>query len=288
MGTPCEIQFYAATPSHAKHIIHITLAELARLEARYSRYREDSYLHEINQVGALGGSITVDAETAGLLAYSDTCYTQSDGLFDITSGVLRRAWQFKQNTLPDQSYLTALLEKIGWHHCRWQAPILEFLIPGMELDFGGIVKEYAADRVAALCLANHIHHGLINLGGDIKIIGPHPDGSPWRISIRHPHQPNGVLQTLLLTQGALASSGDYERCITFDGVRYGHILNPKTGWPVQHLAAVSVVADFCVIAGSAATIAMLKAHEGIEWLNALGLAHCWVDVNGRISDQMRL
>lgn len=288
MGSPCEIQFYAATPIHAKHIIHITLAELARLEGRYSRYREDSYLSEINQIAAIGGRIQVDAETAGLLTYSETCYAQSEGLFDITSGILRRAWQFNQHTLPDQAKLTALLEKIGWHHCRWQAPMLEFLIPGIELDFGGIVKEYAADRVAALCQANHIHHGLINLGGDIKIIGSHPDGSPWHIAIRHPHQPNGVLQTLSLNQGALASSGDYERCITIKGVRYGHILSPKTGWPVQHLAAVSVVADFCVIAGSAATIAMLKANEGVGWLNELGLAHCWVSVDGRVGDHLRV
>ncbi|MEQ1638288.1 MAG: FAD:protein FMN transferase [Methylococcales bacterium] len=280
MGTPCEIQLYSQSAAHAKQVADAVIAELQRLEARYSRYRHDSLLTTINHVAAQGGSITVDAETAGLLNYAATCYLQSDGLFDITSGILRRVWRFDQNTLPDQQNIAALLEKVGWHHCCWQAPMLEFLIPGMELDFGGIVKEYAADRVAALCWGRDVQHGLVNLGGDIRIIGPQPDGSPWRIAIRHPYQ-SGMLQTLLLSKGALASSGDYERCITVAGMRYGHVLNPQTGWPVQHLAAVSVVADFCVLAGSAATIAMLKAQKGVQWLEELGLAHCWVDVTGR-------
>ncbi|MFI3137788.1 MAG: FAD:protein FMN transferase [Methylococcaceae bacterium] len=281
MGTPCEIQLYAQTMAHAKQVVATVISEVQRLEALYSRYRSDSLLSKINQVAAEGGCIRVDTETAGLLNYAATCYTQSAGLFDITSGILRRAWQFNQDTLPDQQHIAALLEKVGWHHCRWDDPELEFLVPGMELDFGGIVKEYAADRVAALCWAQGVQHGLINLGGDIKVIGAQPDGSPWRIAIRHPHRPDGILQTVLLQQGALASSGDYERCITVEGVRYGHVLNPKTGWPVQHLAAVSVVADFCVVAGSAATIAMLNGQLGAEWLNALGLAHCWVDVTGK-------
>ena len=84
----------------------------------------------------------------------------------------------------------------------------------------------------------------------------------------------------LLYEGALASSGDYERCIMVDGVRYGHVLNPKTGWPVRHLAAVSVIGDFCVVAGSASTIAMLKENDGADWLQDLGLPHLWVDVQG--------
>src|SRR5690606_33912819 len=112
--------------------------------------------------------------------------------------------------------------------------------------------------------------------GDVRVAGPQPDGSPWRITIRDPRTAGGVLQTLELFSGALASSGDYERCIEIGGVRYGHILNPLTGWPVRHIAAVSVAADFCVIAGSAATIGMLMEDKGAQWLQALGLPHLWV------------
>jgi thiamine biosynthesis lipoprotein len=151
----------------------------------------------------------------------------------------------------------------------------------MEIDFGGVVKEYAVDRAAALCYAQGIKHGVINLGGDIRVVGPRADGSPWRVGIRHPRSEDALLDTLLLYEGALASSGDYERCIRVNDVRYGHVLNPKSGWPVRHLAAVSVVGDFCVVAGSASTIAMLKEAQGIEWLQDLGLPYLWVDVHGK-------
>ena len=186
-----------------------------------------------------------------------------------------------RGSLPDQAHIQELLEKVGWHKLHWAPPVLEFLIPGMEIDFGGIVKEYAADRAASLCWEAGVRQGLINLGGDIKLIGPRADGSPWLIGIRHPVHKKAVLQTLSLHNGALASSGDYERCINVDGVRYGHILNPKTGWPVRHLAAVSVLGDFCVVAGSASTIAMLKEENGPAWLEGLGLPHIWVDVHGK-------
>ncbi|MGH7186937.1 MAG: FAD:protein FMN transferase, partial [Pseudomonadota bacterium] len=254
--------------------------DVHRLEARYSRYRSDSLLSEINRVAASGGRITVDEETAGLLNYAAICYRESEGLFDITSGILRRAWRFDRGELPDAAQVRDLLGVVGWHKLRWAAPVLEFPLPGMEIDFGGVVKEYAVDRAAALCREAGVQHGFVNLGGDIRVIGAHPDGSPWRIGIRHPRRPDDVIQTLSLHAGALASSGDYERCITLNGVRYGHILNPKTGWPVGHLASVSVVGDLCVVAGSASTIAMLKEAGGPPWLQGLGLPHYWVDVQG--------
>ncbi|GAB6140756.1 FAD:protein FMN transferase [Methylosoma difficile] len=280
MGSPCDIQLFARSAQQAKRVADAAIADVNRLEARYSRYRQNSFLSKINRVAAAGGSIKVDAETTGLLNYALACYQQSDGLFDITSGILRRAWRFDTGSLPDPHVVDSLLDKVGWHKLQWQPPLLSFPTPGMEIDFGGIVKEYAVDRVAAMCRTAGIVHGVVNLGGDIKIIGPRPDKEAWRIGIRHPRHQNDILDTLLLHEGALASSGDYERCIVIDGIRYGHVLNPQTGWPVGHLAAVSVVGDFCVVAGSASTIAMLKEQAGPDWLMALGLPHLWVDVAG--------
>ncbi len=286
MGTPCEIQIYAVTETKAGRATDAAIADIQRLESIYSRYRESSFLSEINQIAAKGGSIIVDNETAGLLDYAETCYRESDELFDITSGILRRAWDFKSNQLPDEAVIQALLDKIGWHKLRWASPVLEFPLAGMEIDLGGVVKEYAVDRAATICWDRGIYHGMINLGGDIKIIGPHADGSPWRVGIRHPRRPDTLLQTLELYSGAVASSGDYERCITINGIRYGHVLNPKTGWPVSRMAAVSVVGDFCVIAGSASTIGMLKEQQGKDWLVDLGLPHLWVDVDGQVGGSL--
>jgi FAD:protein FMN transferase len=280
MGSPCEIQLYAADQAQAQVASERAIAEVERLEARYSRFRSDSLLAAINRVAGTGGSITVDEETAGLIHYADTCFRQSDGLFDITSGVLRRVWRFDQNRLPDRTQIEALLDKIGWQKVRWDSPRLEFP-RGMELDLGGVVKEYAADRVAALLWNGGTRHGLVNLGGDVRIVGPPPDGSSWHVGVQHPRDKGAAIGTLALTHGAVATSGDYERCIIVEGVRYGHVINPKTGWPVRHMASVTVVGNLCVVAGSASTIGMLKEEEGPAWLERLGLPCCWIDVHGQ-------
>ena len=281
MGSPCEIKLYADSRARARHVARRVIDEVERLEAKYSRYREESYLSKINQVAQVGGSVTVDPETAGLLDYVATCWQQSNGLFDVTSGILRKVWSFKDQNLPEPTVIQALLDRIGWHRLIWQSPTISFPEPGLELDLGGAVKEYAVDRVAGLCWDAGIRQGLVNLGGDIKVLGPHPDGSPWAIGIRHPRDPHGIAKTVYLKSGAMASSGDYERCILLGGRRYGHVLNPKTGWPVSHLASVSVVAEFCVVAGSASTIAMLMEEQGPPWLDAMGIIHHWVDVDGQ-------
>ena len=273
MGSPCELQCYASTPEFAQTVARQITADIYRLEQKYSRYKTDSFLSKINKVAASGGSILIDEETASLLHYAQTCYELSDGLFDITSGILRRAWRFDSGILPDDKIIETLLKHIGWHHLQVENGMLTFSQAEMELDFGGIVKEYAADRAATICANLGILHGIINLGGDIKIIGSHPDGKAWRVGIQHPRDKMKIWKTLKLKTGALASSGDYERYFLIDGVRYGHILNPQTGYPVRKLAAVSVVADLCVVAGSAATIAMLKEKDGEKWLKSLGLQH---------------
>ena len=280
MGSPCEVQLFAAGTAEARHMSDRVIAEVERLEALYSRYRDSSFLSAINRVAAVGGSIAVDPETAQILNYAATCHAESGGLFDITSGILRRAWRFDRDQPPDPAQIEALLDRVGWHRLRWEAPILSFTVPGMEIDFGGIVKEYAVDSAATLCRAEGVPNAVVNLGGDIRIVGPRADGSPWRVGIRHPRQAGGVVQTVSIREGALASSGDYERCILFNGVRYGHILNPRTGWPVRHMAAVSVLGDFCVVAGSASTIGMLRETDGPAWLAELGLPHLWVDTGG--------
>lgn len=279
MGTICEVELFAPPQKAKSSVLAAILAEVERLEQRYSRYRADSLLSKINRIAAIGGSLEVDSETQSLLNYAQTCYEQSGGLFDITSGILRRAWRFDLGQLPSLEQIEALRAQIGWDKVRWQPPRLGFPTPGVELDFGGIVKEYAVDRAAALAIAAGIRSGMVNLGGDIRILGPRPDGNPWRVGIRHPRC-EGLLTTLLVQEGAVASSGDYERCLVIDGRRFSHILNPKTGWPVQHLAAVTVLGELCTVAGSAATIALLKEEKGPSWLQALGLPHLWVSVDG--------
>jgi thiamine biosynthesis lipoprotein len=261
----------------------VGIAEVARLERKYSRYRDDSLTTRINRSAGDPDGVCVDAETAALIDYADVSFQQSGGLFDITSGILRRVWDFKAGRLPAQDELDNVRKRIGWEKVRWERPRLVLPLEGMELDFGGYVKEYAADRVAELCRSRGIRHGLVDLGGDLSVLGPHPDGTPWRVGVRDPRRPDAAMASVALAAGAIASSGDYERFMVVDGKRYGHILNPKTGWPVEGLAGVSVVASHCLIAGTAATIAMLKGvRDGVAWLEELGLPHVRVDRSGAI------
>ncbi len=277
LGSSCELQIYSASSQHAKKVFQLVQADVLRIEQRYSRYRNDSILSKINQAAKLGNSIVIDNETQALLHYADTCYQQSDGLFDITSGILRTAWDFKNQIIPTEKQIQAILPLIGWNKVHINDNKISFSTPGMELDFGGIGKEYAVDRAATICQQQGIKYGLVDLGGDIKIIGPHADGKPWSVGIRHPRKPNQLMASVEVSKGALASSGDYERCIIINGKRYSHILNPKTGWPAQGLSSITVIAEQCVIAGSLATICMLKGSHGKKWIADLGVAHIWMD-----------
>ena len=283
MASDCAVHLQGKPATDLGAIAAAAEAEVRRIEARYSRYRNDSELARINRVAASGGSIDVDAETAGLITYAFACFAKSDGLFDITSGLLRSAWDFSMPRLPNQSDIDALLPRIGLDKVTLSQGLLAFARPGMELDFGGIGKEYAADRAAEICMDLGARHGFVELGGDIRVIGPQPDGLPWRIGIRHPRNSGALAAEITLTGGGLATSGDYERFIEVDGRRYCHILNPKTGWPAQGLSSVTVISDRCLTAGTLSTIAMLKGRDGDAWLQGRGIRHIAIDDCGQCS-----
>lgn len=280
MASPCELRLYAPSAQQAERAAELAQNEVQRIEHKYSRYRDDSIVSVIN-AAAGKQAVVVDEETAALLNYADAAWQQSGGLFDITSGVLRRVWDFKSVQLPEQTAVEHLLPLVGWQQVVWNGRDITLPIPNMQLDFGGFGKEYAADAAARVCRDQGISHGLVELGGDIHAIGPHPDGSPWRIGIRHPRSPDTAVTVIPLHSGGLASSGDYERYMIVDGQRYSHLLNPKTGWPVTgNFASVSVVAPLCLIAGTGATVAMLQGEQGGAWLEELGLPCFWVDAEG--------
>lgn len=282
MGSPCELQLYLED-SKASSIGQQIKDLIYYYEAKYSRYQSSSVTSRINASAGIE-AIELDEETAKLIDYAAVLHQQSDGLFDITSGILRRAWDFKSQSLPASQQLEELLPKIGWEKVQWNSPEIYLPHAGMEIDFGGYVKEYTADVVADFCLENGIHHGLINLGGDIHVLGPHPDGSPWRVGIQHPRQINKAIASVDIPQGAIATSGDYERFMVINGIRYSHLLNPFTGQSIQpRYASVSIIAARCLIAGSFSTIALLKSVDEPDWLNAVELPHLIVDQEMNLS-----
>jgi len=283
MAAEHEIQLAAPDVERARRAAEAAIADVMRIEAKYSRYRDDSVTSRINHAAG-SEEVAIDAETAALLRYADECYGLSGGLFDITSGVLRRVWDFRRDppVLPPSAELAAAVALVGWPEVEWTAKSIRLPRAGMQIDFGGIGKEYAADRVATICLEHGLRHGLVNLGGDIRAIGPQADGSPWRVGIRHPRVQDAAVAGFDLVAGALATSGDYERYFEIAGQRYCHILNPKTGMPVRYWQSVSVVSPLCVVAGSCATIAMLLETEAPAFLESQGVQWLGVEADGSL------
>ncbi len=283
MSSACEIRLEGGDEASLAAAAKLAIAEVQRIEQKYSRYRPDSSVSRINAAAGTTDAIEVDTETAALLDFAHTLHTMSDGFFDITSGVLRRAWNFSSPQLPDDTAINALLPLIGWPQVAWAAPTIQLPQRGMELDFGGFGKEYAADRAMAVLAAAGMRHGFVNLGGDIRVLGARANGAPWRFGIQHPRQLDddattpATIASVDLTEGALASSGDYERYFEIEGERYCHILNPKTGWPVHVWASVSVTAPACVAAGALSTIAMLKGKEALTFLETQGATFLAID-----------
>ncbi len=268
---------------HPEAIAARAIDDVMRIERKYSRYRDDSVTTAINRAAG-GDPVAIDAETAALLDYAQTCHQQSGGRFDLTSGVLRTVWDFNRNppARPDAAALRAARECIGWHDVEWDARRIRLPRAGMQVDFGGIGKEYAADRVASIAADAGARHGCVNLGGDVRVWGGRPDGSAWRVGIRHPRAPDAAMAGVDLHDGAVATSGDYERFVDIDGRRYCHVIDALTGEPVDAWRSISVAAPLAIVAGSYATIAMLLAGDAGPFIDRAALRWLGVDADGAV------
>lgn len=266
MGSPCELISHESSLTKAENLAKHISQEVYRLEDKYSRYIENNLVHKINKSDAK--PVNIDTETYRLLEFASQCFDISDGYFDITSGVLRKAWQFSGNKrIASKEALEQLLPLIGWNKIKWNKHSI-CLPKGMEIDFGGIVKEYAVDRCAQIASEQSHHPFLINLGGDL-FASPKTDNSTWQIGIEHPSNTETSINHLELRHGALTTSGDVRRFIEENGKRYGHILNPKTGWPISEAPrSITVHAAKCIDAGILSTLAMLQGNDAERFLDA--------------------
>ena len=287
LGSPCELHLWGESRAAIDAVAEEAKSLVLRIERTYSRYRDDSVVTAINRSAGDARGVVVDEETANLLDYAATAWRHSGGLFDITSGSLRKVWNFKSGRVPSREEVAEALTRVGWARVRWERPRIALPLAGMELDFGGFGKEWAVDAVTDLCRARGVRHGMVDLGGDVRAIGPHPDGRPWLVGVRDPRAPERALASVPLFDQGLATSGDYERCMVVDGVRYTHILDPRTGWPVRGLRSASAIAAQCLVAGTATTIALLKgAREGARFLDGLGLPNLRMDEEERTSGSL--
>ena len=281
MGSACEVVLASHTQNEAESMAKLAIDEVLRIERKYSRYTTDSVIAKINQQAGRG-ALQCDDETWALFQFATQLFDKSDGLFDITSGVLRQAWDFKKPEVPTSQKLEALLPLVGWQNVVLQDQSIALPLAGMEVDLGGFGKEYAADRAAQVLKEKGVTHGYVNLAGDMRFLGPKPTGEPWMIGIQDPRVRDQVVATLPITQGGLATSGDYERYFELNGQRYCHVLNPKTGMPVSYWRSVSVTSPATVVSGCTTTMAMLKEADGLAFLQATGFDFFAIDHTGKV------
>lgn len=258
MASPCELLIATQDRKLAEELTAKAYVETRRIEHKFSRYHTDNLMHQINHSN--NKPVVIDTETFRLLEFANTCYELSNGLFDVTSGVLRKAWKFDgSDNIPSQQQISELLPYIGWKKVKYDEQAV-ILAKGMQLDFGGIGKEYAVDRVAKLCAEDCDSVSvLVNFGGDIQVTKPRVNQQAWNIGIESIEQQDVAIKVIKIMNGGLATSGDAKRYLKKNGQRYSHILNPKTGYPVEQAArSVTVVAQHCIQAGLLATLALLQ------------------------------
>jgi thiamine biosynthesis lipoprotein len=277
MGGPCEVLAEVADESAARKIVEAVAACAWRIEDKFSRYRVDNIVARIN--ASAGMPVEVDDETANLLDFAALIHRLSHGLFDITSGVLRRAWTFDGGSrVPSRHEIDALLPLVGWSKVVWHRPVLT-LRPGMQIDFGGIGKEYAVDQAITLLGQAGNAAVLVNFGGDLAVTRARDGDRPWRIGVESIDAAAGATHAARLIDleaGAIATSGDTHRFVESQGARLPHILDPRDGQPVRDAPrSVTVAAPTCTNAGMLTTLAMLRGRGAEQFLLNEGVRH-WV------------
>ena len=268
MGGGAVVQFVDDRGrAEAERVARAAENEARRIEVKYSRYRETSVISEINR-NAGRTPVAVDEETAMLVQSALDLGRLTDGRFDPTVGALRRVWDFKGGRVPSAEEVVSLLPLVNAAAVSVRNGTVFLRCPGMEIDLGGVGKEYAVDRVAALLSDEGVEAAIVNFAGDVRTVGHRGDGRPWKVGVMDPRDRLRCRFAIrALGDAGIATSGDYERCFFQDGVRYHHILDAKTGWPARGVASATAVAATAFTAGRLATAAFLLGPvEGLALL----------------------
>ncbi len=272
LGTTCAIQYVApGGDAQAFAFERAAVGWVQAFEAKYSRFKPDSLVSRIN--AAAGREwVAVDADMEMLLQLCDTLYAMTQGVLDPTALPLIRLWNYKAEVprIPTPEDVASARELVGWKKVQRAPGRVLLPQPGMALDFGGFGKEYAVDMVAQLALERGIPAALVDFGHDLRAIGAPPGRVCWHVGIEDPLNPGTPNCSIGVTDRGIASSGDYIRCFRVGNKRYGHIIDPRTGWPVANgCMQATVIASTCLHAGVLSTTAFtLGVPQGIEFIQS--------------------
>ncbi len=286
LGTQCEVQYVCADPVAAQAFEGAVVAWVAAFEAKYSRFRPDSLVSRINAAAGRDW-VEIDAEMEQFLEVCHSLHFMTQGLLDVTALPLMRLWDYKAAVprVPAPAEIAAARRLVGWARVERTPGRVRLPEVGMALDFGGWGKEYAVDRVAGIAREHQITCALVDFGHDIHTIGAAPGKPGWHIGLEDPARPGvACWGSLALANRSVASSGDYLRGFTVDGICYGHIIDPRTGYPVAHGARqVTVIAPTCLQAGALSTTAfIMNPADGIKFIQeSMGAEGCIVTAHAR-------
>jgi FAD:protein FMN transferase len=285
MNTLCRVQFQTGRAERAREFQREVLEWIAWFEARYSRFIADSLISRINAAAGQDW-VAVDPETEALLNLCQEMIFFTRGVFDPTTLPLIRLWNWKASppVVPAPEAIEQARELVGWRLIQRRPGGIFLPRAGMCLDLGGIGKEYAVDRVLHLAVQRGLENVLVDFGADVRVQGRPPGKPAWHIGLEDPRNPGHAWVGLAVTNHAVATSGDYLRHFVHQGRRYGHILDPRTGYPVNNrVLAVSVIAPHCTFAGILSTSAfVLGAKEGLDLIGASpGVEGCIVTESSR-------
>ena len=287
MGSRFDITVVAKDSLAANNYIDIAINEISRIEKLISSWDSNSQTSEVIRNAGIK-PVKVDKELFELINRSMAISRLTDGAFDITYASMDKIWKFdgSMKEMPSDSEIKASVSKVGFRNIildkKKQTVFLK--LKGMKIGFGAIGKGYAADKAKALLMSKGVVAGVINASGDMNTWGKQPDGDDWKVAITNPLNKNNAFALLPITDGAVVTSGNYERYVTFNGKRYSHIIDPKTGYPSSGIVSATVFAPKAELADALATsVFVMGIDVGLNRINQLPNVECIIiDGKGNI------
>ncbi len=288
MGSRFDITVVANDSTQANKYIDTAVAEISRIEKLISSWNENSQTSEINRNAGIK-PVKVDAELFNLIERAISISKLTDGAFDISYASMDKIWKFdgSMTTMPSEKEITASVEKVGYQNIVLDKnkSTIYLKLKGMKIGFGAIGKGYAADKAKILLISKGVTSGIINASGDMNTWGKQTNGEDWKVAITNPMDKNKVFALLPITNGSVVTSGNYEKYVNFNGKRYTHIIDPRTGYPSTGIISVTVFAPKAELADALATSVFVMGKEtGLDRINQLPKIECIIiDDNGNIS-----
>ncbi len=287
MGSRFDITVVAKDSMEANSYIDSAVEEISRIEKLISSWDSQSQTSEINR-NAGKAPVKVDTELFNLIERALGISKLTDGAFDISYASMDRIWKFdgSMTEMPSETEINTSISKVGYENIELnkEAHTVFLKKKGMKIGFGAIGKGYAADRAKQLLISKGVSSGIINASGDMNTWGKQTNGNDWKVAITNPLNKNKVFAILPITDGAVVTSGNYEKYVTFNGIRYTHIIDPRTGYPSSGIVSVTVFAPKAELADALATSVFVMGKDvGLNRINQLPKIECIIiDEKGNI------